>query len=203
MKSIAAKAVEIMKFKKVDFGDIRIIEERVQSISVKNMEISELKDDTTLGFGVRVLYNGGWGFASSNIMNMSEVEKVVNLAIDIAKSSSEHINKKVKLAFEPSYQDIWRTPYLKDPFSVPIEKKLEILFKVNEILLKGGKIKIANSKMDFVKTHKRYASTEGSDIEQILVYSGAGYNAVAIGQEVQTRSYPGGTLICFPWVMNI
>lgn len=193
MKDFLRKAVEIMKAKKVVFGDIRIIEERVQNISVKNKEITELKDDTSCGFGVRVLVDGGWGFASSNEMRLKEVEKVVSKAIDVAKASSLCRNTKVKLAYEPPYQDIWKTPILKDPFEISIEKKIDILYSINEVLMKNQKIKIANSKMSFIKTHKYYASTDGSQIEQIFYYSGAGYSATSIeGSEVQTRSYPGG-----------
>ncbi|MBP7795457.1 MAG: TldD/PmbA family protein [Elusimicrobiales bacterium] len=191
MNDMLKRAVEIMKFKRVDFGDIRIIDEQQQNINVKNTEITELKNDTTLGFGVRVLYSGGWGFASSNKMTLPEVERVVELAIDIAKASSNLVNSKVRLSKEESYTDVWKTPCLIDPFSVSVEKKLETLFSINNILLKNPKIKTANSKMSFIKTHKYYASTENSFIEQVLIYSGAGYNAVAIGDDVQVRSYPG------------
>jgi len=100
------RAVEIMKFKKVEFGDIRIIDENHQNINVKNTEITELRNDTTLGFGVRILSSGGWGFASSNKMTLPEVERVVDLAIDIAKASSNLVNSKVRLSNEDSYTDI-------------------------------------------------------------------------------------------------
>ncbi|MCX7648466.1 MAG: hypothetical protein N2Z60_07635, partial [Elusimicrobiales bacterium] len=176
MKEFLKKAIEIMESKKIDFGDIRIIDERYQNINVKNFDITDLKDDTTLGFGVRILANGGWGFASSNSMNIKELEKTVLLALDIAKASARLRNSKVKLAYEPSYKDVWKTPVLIDPFDVSIDNKIGLLLKINETLLKNKKVKIANSKMTFVKTHKYYASTEGSDIEQIFYYSGAGYS---------------------------
>lgn len=192
MKEFLKKAIEIMESKKIDFGDIRIIDERYQNINVKNFDITDLKDDTTLGFGVRILANGGWGFASSNSMNIKELEKTVLLALDIAKASAKLRNSKAKLAYEPSYKDVWKTPVLIDPFDVSIDTKIGLLLKINETLLKNKKVKIVNSKMTFVKTHKYYASTEGSDIEQIFYYSGAGYSATSIDNEVQTRSYPGG-----------
>lgn len=193
MKEFLKIALDMMSSKKVSFGDIRIVEERNQNIVVKNHDLVDLKDDTTIGFGVRLLVDGGWGFASSKDVSKKEIERVVNLAYDIAKSSSKLRNKKVKLAPEPSYTDIWKTPILRDPFSVTIESKLDILYSINEILLKNQKVKIANSKMNFIKIHKWYASTEGSQIEQIFYYSGSGYSATSIeGSEVQTRSYPGG-----------
>ncbi|MCX7905678.1 MAG: hypothetical protein N2446_03135, partial [Elusimicrobiales bacterium] len=180
MKDFLKKAVDIMKMKKVSFGDIRIIEERIQNIIVKNREIIELKDDVSLGFGVRVLVNGGWGFSSSNNMSESELEKIVKNAIDVAKASSTLRNLRVKLVPEPVYQDIWKTPILKDPFLVSIEDKINMLYSINDIILKNSKVKIAISKINLVKTHKYYASTEGSDIEQIFYYTGAGYSATAI-----------------------
>ncbi len=192
IKKICEKAIEILKHRKVSFGDIRLIEERTQNIVIKNHSIAELKDDTTIGFGIRVLYNGGWGFASSNILTLKEVEKIAEKAIDIAKSSSTIRNSKVKLAYEPAYEDIWVTPILKDPFKVSLEEKIDLLLKINETLLKNSKIKVANSKMSFIKTHKYFYSTEGSKIEQVFYYSGAGYSANAIDNDFQTRSYPGG-----------
>lgn len=193
MRCFLKKAVEIMTHKKVDFGDIRIIEERVQEIVVRNREVSVLRDDISIGFGVRILYNGGWGFASSNELTNKEIERVVGYAFSVADASSKVRRTKVKLAPEPSWQDVWKTPVLKDPFLVSIEDKINLLYSINDILLKDPVIKTAVSKMTFIKTHKYYASTEGSDIEQILYYSGAGYSATAVNDnEVQTRSYPGG-----------
>lgn len=192
MFDFAKKAIEILQFKKVDFADIRIIDERRQTISVRNSAIGDLNDETSLGFGIRVLYKGGWGFASSNDMSYSSVEKTANLAFEIAKASSMVKREKVKFADEPAYKDFWQTPYLKDPFSVGLDKKLETLFKVDSILRKDKRIKSSYSMMRFIKTHKYYASTSGSLIEQVLLYSRAYYKATAANEnEVQQRSYPG------------
>lgn len=192
MLTLARKAVEILEASKADFGDIRIIDESSQEISVKNSRLSGLSDDVSLGFGIRVLYKGGWGFASSSELNAREIERAAKLALEIAKASSGIKNKKTRLAPEPAYRDVWQTPVLKDPFSVPVEKKLDTLFAVDRILTKDKRIKSAFSRMSFVKTHKWYASTEGSEIEQVLISSGAAYKAMAANNnEVQQKSYPG------------
>ena len=49
MFKLAAKAVEIADKKRADFADIRVIEDRRQSLSVKNGEIAGLNDTVTLG----------------------------------------------------------------------------------------------------------------------------------------------------------
>ncbi|MCK5584184.1 MAG: TldD/PmbA family protein, partial [Elusimicrobiales bacterium] len=191
MFNFCKKAIEIANKHKVDFGDIRIIEERIQNLSVKNGEVSGFKDSNSLGFGVRILLNGAWGFASSDIMSAKEIEKITLLAINIAKASSLLKEKKVRLAKEDIYEDIWQTPFIIDPFEVSIEDKFDLLFKIDSILRKKPEIKSAVSSLNFKREHQYHMTTEGSKIEQILLNSGAAYYATAVSNnEVQIRSYP-------------
>ena len=191
MFSFAKKAIEIADKHRVDFGDIRILETRCQTLSVKNGEIGNLDDSVTLGFGVRILFNGAWGFASSNLMTSGEIDRVTILAIGIAKASATLKEKKVRLANEPAYQDFWSTPFITDPFSITAEKKLDLLFAVDKVLRKDSRIRSAVSGMDFIREHQWHMTTEGSRIEQVLLSSGAGYTANAVDKgEAQTRSYP-------------
>lgn len=191
MFSFAKKAIEIADKHRVDFGDIRILETRCQTLSVKNGEIGNLDDSVTLGFGVRILFNGAWGFASSDVMTAGEIARVTRLAIGIAKASATLKEKKVRLAHEPAYQDFWSTPFITDPFSITTEKKLDLLFAVDKVLRKDSRIRSAVSNMDFIREHQWHMTTEGSRIEQVLLSSGAGYTANAVDKgEAQTRSYP-------------
>lgn len=192
MFELARKAVETLNFKKVQFGDIRIIDERTQFLSVKNSNIGDMSDDMSLGFGIRVLYNGGWGFASGRELSLKCVKETALKAFEIAKASSIVKKTATRLAYEPPHKDFWQTPYLKDPFSVPLEEKLKLLFAIDRVLTSDKRIKNAYSRLKFIKTHKWYASTEGSEIEQVLLYSGGFYKAVsADANQVQQRSFPG------------
>ncbi|NLI09896.1 MAG: TldD/PmbA family protein [Elusimicrobia bacterium] len=192
MLDLAKKAIEVLNFKKADFGDIRIIDERMQFLSVKNSNMGDMTDDISTGFGIRVLYKGGWGFASGKNLTAACVKETALKALEIAKASSQVKKSKTELAYEPAHKDYWQTPYLKDPFCVPLEKKLELLFAIDKVLMKDKRIRNAYSRLKFIKTHKWYASTEGSEIEQVLLYSGGFYKAVsADNNQVQQRSFPG------------
>lgn len=192
MFDLARKAIEVLKFNKVEFGDIRIIDERSQFISVKNSNIGDMSDDISMGFGIRVLYKGGWGFASGKTLNLACVKETALKAVEIAKASSSVKKTKTKLAYEPPHKDYWQTPYLKDPFEISLEKKLEMLFAIDKILTADKRIKNAYSRLKFIKTHKWYASTQDSEIEQVLLHSGGFYKAVsADNNQVQQRSFPG------------
>ena len=100
MFTFANKAIEIADKHKADFGDIRIIEARRQTLSVKQGEIGALNDTVTLGFGVRILFDGAWGFASSDLMTAGEIERVTKFALNIAKASATLKNKKVRKVLE-------------------------------------------------------------------------------------------------------
>lgn len=191
MFDFAKKAIEIAEKRKADFGDIRVIETRDQALGVKNGEIGDLNDSVTLGFGVRMLSDGAWGFASSDIMTEREVERVTLLALEIAKASATLRAGKVRLASEDAYQDFWQTPFLTDPFSISPQKKLDLLFAIDKVLRKDKKIKSAVANMNFIREHQWHMTTEGSKIEQVLLSSGAGYTATAVDKgEAQVRSYP-------------
>jgi TldD protein len=198
MFNLAKKAIEVLNFKKAQYGDIRIVDERNQFLSVKNSSLGEISDDMSIGFGIRVLYNGGWGFASGRELNEKCIKETALKALEIAIASSQVKNEKTRLAYEPPHKDFWQTPYLKDPFAISLEQKLALLFKIDEILTKDKRIKNAYSRLNFTKTHKWFASTEGSMIEQVLLTSGAFYRAIcADNNQVQQRSFPGehsGTL---------
>jgi TldD protein len=191
MFNLGQKAIDIARSHKVDFGDVRIIEERRQVLGVKNGAISSISDQTTLGYGVRVLYKGAWGFAASDRISAAEVEKTTLKAIAVAKASRLLMAVPVRLAAEPPYTDFWQTPYLKDPFEVSVATKLELLFKIDAVLRKHPKIKSAQSNLRFIREHQWHLTTEGSRIEQVLMTTGAGYTATAVqGGDVQVRSYP-------------
>jgi len=191
MFKLAVKAIEIADKRKADFADIRIVEDRRQSLSVKNGEIAGLNDTVTLGFGVRVLLRGSWGFASNSLLNTRSIELCALKAFEIARAGALLKEKPARLAPEPAWQDFWQTPFIKDPFAVSIEKKLDLLFKTDALLRKNPKIKSTVGNLSFIREHQWHMTTEGSKIEQVLLSSGAGASATAIsGGEVQVRSYP-------------
>ncbi|MBC8527591.1 MAG: TldD/PmbA family protein [Candidatus Cloacimonetes bacterium] len=191
MKDFTELALDIAISCGASYADIRIIDSKAQTICVKNGEIETLNNSTSLGFGIRVIANGSWGFASSSIMNKNEIKKTATLAVKIAKASATLRKDGVRLAPEPVHNDIWTSPYLINPFDVPIEKKLDLLYQIDEILRKDKRIKVAEGRMSFWNEHQWLATSEGTFIEQNLLRSGAGYSATAVkGKEVQIRSYP-------------
>ncbi len=191
MKDKLLETIDYLKSKGVQYADIRFSRREVETIKVSNENVDTLSRNTDQGFGIRVLINGAWGFASSSTLKSGEYRKIANQALKIAQASAITKREDVKLDEGQVYEDHYATPFEIDPFKVRLSKKINLLLKINKTLRKKSEIKIAESSIGFFKTNKIFVNTDGSVIEQDLLESGAGYMATAVdGSEVQRRSYP-------------
>ena len=190
MWKFAKNAIDTATSLGADYADIRIMNMKSENLLIRNGEFTADISDK-LGFGIRVIYKGAWGFSSSDKVNSKEIKRVAIEAVNIAKASKIVQDKPVKWAKEPPYQDHWFTPILKNPFLIPLEKKLEFISKIEEILRKKKEIKVAEVSMYFDNTRKWFANSEGSEILQDIIRSGAGYSVFAVGNnDMQKRSFP-------------
>jgi len=191
MKQLIQNILDIAKLKKLPYADIRIVRRQNEEIEVKNGRVEALIHDEDFGFGIRVLFQGAWGFACSSKVSRGEMEAVFGKAIRIAKASSKVKGKEIMFPSASPVVDRYATPIFVDPFGVAPEAKLNLLLKADEILRRNKKVKISEAFSGSYKTEKTFASTEGSYIEQEIVECGAGISSTAIeGSEVQVRSYP-------------
>lgn len=191
MKELIQNILDLANLKKVDYADIRVVRRRTEEIGVKNGTVEAFTHDEDSGFGIRVLFQGAWGFASSSRTTKTEMEAAFRKALKIARASYKaRGNEIVFPSFSPKV-DQYKTPFSIDPFEVPSEKKLNLLLISDEMMRRNKGVNISEAFMGSYKTEKIFASTEGSYIEQEIVECGAGISATAInGGEIQVRSYP-------------
>lgn len=191
MKELTDLALDTAKQYGATYADIRIIQTKYEYVSAKNEKLADVNRSDDEGFGVRVIANGAWGFASSSKVTKSEIERISAQAVQIAKASALTKKVDVDLAKEPTHVDVWKTDYQKDPFNVSLETKIDLLLKINAEVMMVQDIKIAHSHMRFVRELQYFANTDGSFIEQELMRTALGYTATAVWDgDMQIRSYP-------------
>ncbi|MFH1011125.1 MAG: TldD/PmbA family protein [bacterium] len=193
VKSQLLTSVALQEAKRLGatYADIRLSTKERENIVVRNGNITALDSSLSEGFGIRVIFNGAWGFAASPRVEEAEVKRVAALAVDIARASGLAKERDVALAPELSARETWLTPFVEDPFKVSMSEKLNLLLAIDEILRKSPKIIAAESGMRFDREHRILATSEGTFADQTLLLSGAGYSVTAVeGSEVQVRSYP-------------
>jgi TldD protein len=85
----------------------------------------------------------------------------------------------------------YRTPIERDPFTVPLSEKVDLLMRADQAMGSVKGVTIREGSMEFIRHRKLFASTEGALTEQELFESGAGIEATATTpDDVQNRSYP-------------
>ena len=134
-QELAKAAIDLIRQAGCEYGDIRICTYRNQSLTARDRSLNNLSDNVSSGFGVRVLLDGAWGFAASHRQSLAEVNRIVNLAVEIAKGSRLTQQEPVKLVPVAAYQDKYSTPIAIDPFTIPIAEKAELLLNINDKLL--------------------------------------------------------------------
>jgi TldD protein len=87
----------------------------------------------------------------------------------------------------------YETPFVIDPFTVPLAEKLSALDgPVRALLGFGRPVQSAEASMEWTRLHKRMLSTEASDTRQSFMYGTCGMQVTAIDDagHAQCRSYP-------------
>ena len=189
---LAHLAIELIRHAGCEYGDIRISSYRTQSLTARDRSLSNLSDNLSSGFGVRVLWHGSWGFAASYQKTPEEISRIVALAVEIAKGSHLTQQEPVRLVPVEAYQDSYTTPIEIDPFIIPIREKAELLLNINEQLLSYSQqgLKKASSFLRFTKVEQTFASTEGSLLQQTTYRSYPGFSCTAVANgDAQSRSY--------------
>ena len=191
MKDIASWALETAKLRGATHAEARIVDERNRALGTKNGKLASASDSESLGIGIRVVAAGAFGFAATDDLSRNGVQACAARAVEIAKASARVKSQELFLVPEPTAKTDWVSPCQIDPFAIPVEKNLEMLFAVDEEMRKVKGITLAETSMNFRRYEQWFFSSAGSEIHQTTITSGAGYAAYSFkGSEIQKRSYP-------------
>lgn len=191
MKELIERALNVAQLKGASYADVRVVHQTDQTVATKNGAVEAVGQTEDHGFGVRVIANGAWGFAASARLDVAEAERVAALAVSIARASALVKEADVDIGEPVVQQGTYKTPVQIDPFEIPLERKIETLLAADALMRKSPGVKVARGEMACLRQHKIFASTEGSYVEQEIIETGCGIEALAVADgEIQVRSYP-------------
>ena len=191
MKDFAQQALDTAVARGASYAEVRVMDLRERYLSTKNGRPAQVRESQSYGLGVRVVADGAWGFASTDELTRSGVDKAAALAVEIAKASALAKKQDVQLAPEDKHVDQWIAPCRIDPFTVPVYSCLDLLLKVDAELRRVEGVTLAEAAMDFRHIEQLFLASNGSDIYQAKTQTGAGFVATSFaGNEIQKRSYP-------------
>lgn len=177
-----------------DYADIRIQKTTSERIYLENQSLKSSDNSVLYGYGIRILKDGAWGFAHSNIFSEEAVVKTTRKALEIAQLSSLVKNGAgLKLANEKSYIASYQTPFKIDPFHISLKEKTELFAEINRKMLNFPNIKKAVSYLVSQKDEKLFASTIGTRLEINTMHINPAITAYAMTPEdTQSRTFNDG-----------
>ena len=191
MDEVIARALDTTRLRGARYADARLIDTVEQELAVKNGRVDGLTSRDSAGLGVRVLVGDSWGFAATRDLTASAAEQTAALAVHIAHASALAPNGPVDLGPPVLSRGTYATPLQINPFAVSIEDKLALLLTADANMARVPGTSVRQANLGFLREHKRFASTDGADLEQILYEGGGGITALAVtDDDVQRRSYP-------------
>src|SRR5215207_1402792 len=191
MRDLSDRSLDTAVQLGASYADVRVVHRRDESISVKTGRVEGVASAESEGFGVRVLVDGAWGFASSSRLTADEADRVAGEAVRIARASATALRERVRLDDRPPAHGTYETPIEEDPFAVPLEDKIAHLLAADAAARAVDGIAFVETRYDATRETRTFGATDGSWTEQTFTHVGAGMEANAIeGDEHQRRSYP-------------
>jgi TldD protein len=174
-ESLTLKAIE----SGATYCDIRNQRRKGTSLEVKDGKLKKASSGEEEGAGIRILYDGVWGFYATNDMSSESLKKGLSQAIEMAKSGSKVAKERVQLADIEVVKDriIWDPK--KSPHDVPISEKHKILSEMDSEIHKIDGIHTVTTGYSDSTITTHFLSSEGADIEMEITRTIAQVNLVA------------------------
>jgi TldD protein len=145
-------------------------------------------------------------------LTAEEAGRVTAAAVDIARANARLQRKKIELASADKVTTSWKSSFIRDPFDVSLDEKIQFLLKLNAAALAGKGASFVSSSMLWASDDKFLATSDGSRIEQYAIRAQPSFTVTATDSKTgdfQTRSSLAGPrtagyefITDYPWVQE-
>jgi TldD protein len=129
LRSLVGKAVSLG----AEYADARFVHLMNQNLQMRRDVLSSAMENESAGIALRVYTNGNWGFVAASNPATINVQALAKSAYDQARAIGSL--QKVTFLSEGKVKDAttdWSTPMKIDPFTIPIQEKLDFLLSLTE-----------------------------------------------------------------------
>src|SRR6185369_9935206 len=114
-KQLADVALNAARARGASYTDVRIGRYLNQFVVTREDKVQNIVNTESYGMGIRVVANGGWGFAAIDKLDNDSIAKAAELAVAIAKENSRLLTEPVQLAPQKGYAEVsWKAPIEKN-----------------------------------------------------------------------------------------
>jgi TldD protein len=161
MREHAEKAIILAQKHGCTYCDVRAETVEKHSLVIEDSQLEHLITRHESGIGVRVLYDGAWGFYSTS--DFSKLEQGIIDAIRAARHYATKKKEKVKLAEIPTTQ---KNVKYKIKKQVDIDSLVKIAFDCDKIIKSVNRISKSMVTASNTTTSKYFTNSDGIKIQQ-------------------------------------
>lgn len=193
MKKLVYDILNKVKAQDVTFADVRYTSTDTEQIYFEKGNLKHYgKNLNSEAVGIRVLIDGCWGFAGTDILKTSEIEKMIGTAISNARHGAKFRKQKISYIPQKGIQTSYFFKPEEDPFLMDNQTKINYLQNIAQKMTGVEKIVYSYIYNIYYRQYKIYANTEGSFVDT-LVYDilPSMYVLASDGKEAMSRTFPG------------
>ncbi|MHC4591164.1 MAG: TldD/PmbA family protein, partial [Planctomycetota bacterium] len=173
-----------------DYVEVRIQEGTSTSIHYAGHELEDIGERTERGGCVRVLKDGGWGFATFN--DLDKIEDYARQALEQAELVG---GTRFDLAPAEPVQREYQASVASDPADVSLEDKQQMCDRYNQIILGNERIQTSTVIYRDRQGTTYFANSDGTYTAQEYIFCGAMVGAIAVdGANIQRAFEVNGDL---------
>jgi TldD protein len=152
---------------RAEYADIRHELKRETRIVFNGEELTEIGNNITDGYVLRVLNKGG--YSSVAFTTSDDHDKAIRIVLENAHLMSSHAKKPVVFAKTPVVKENHAPELKEDPRAITIDEKTQLTRKYNTLAMQNTKIATTNITYVELAREKIFLSTEGSEIREELI----------------------------------
>ncbi|MDQ2952250.1 MAG: TldD/PmbA family protein [Chloroflexota bacterium] len=178
MADVLSDLVQVAATRGAAYADARRVERENEVVSVRDGDVESVSRASDRGIGFRVIHGGAWGFAATDRTGDAAMASLVNEAFARADAAATTRATPIQLAKIAPQKGEYRTTLVRDPFAVPMKERIALLLAA-DAKLRGPNAKSRRASVAAYRTRKRLVTSEGTDVSQEIVESGAGVAVTA------------------------
>jgi TldD protein len=195
-EDIVDYTLEYARSKNVEYAEVRAQDQIQERLLLRSGILEAYASAVDSGFCLRVIANGGIGFASTNKWTKEEAKEIVDLAFKYARAANR--KDKIKFAEENGVETNWVVDQKEKIKNVSPEEKISKFVEINDSLTSCGvNIAATISTCSTDLTSKYYVNSESSRISS-FVPNVAAYVFITVAEQGKTEQayeqfgYSGG-----------
>ncbi len=189
MREMIEEVLDAALARGATFADIRVSEGEGTSVSVEDGRADKILSSRVSGAGLRVLVDGAWGFAPTNVVTKQELARCLDDAMAMARAAGGHVTDPGMVAeVEPVEATVKAEPRVP-PSEVPLEDRVAAIFEMERVARERDPKRIANTIASYRDSisHQVIANSFGTYLEQEAVRCGLRVTVTA--QEGEVRQF--------------